>query len=59
MGGKYLRFTQDGAGKITVHAGAKRVGTIYGKYVRADLEHVDAINAFVASVTGAIPVEDA
>lgn len=55
---KYLRFTQDKAGKVTVHAGARIVGTIRGRYVRADVEHVEAINAFVGSVTGAFPVEE-
>lgn len=52
---KYLRFTRDAAGKITVHAGAERVGTIRDKYVRTDADHIEAINAFVASTTRKAP----
>jgi hypothetical protein len=45
-------------GKIAVHAGAERVGTIRDKYVRADADHIEAVNGYVESMTGAIPVEE-
>ena len=60
---KYLTFEPIGKGKYAVLAGAKRkrVGTVApnNKYIRADVEYLNAIRTFALSQTGAIPMEEA
>ena len=51
--GKFLVFKTIGKGVTAVYDRKKRVGTIYmgGKYLRADARYIDAINAYVRSIS--------